>query len=258
MNDIDTINPKVAIAHAEPEWVNTPTSMEIESALQYAQSQPTVALIHGGAGLGKTLSLRRYQEQNTYKENGFRKNVYVITAHPAMKTVTSVLREIAKAIGRGDDACRSDTLARRIEETLRFRDLLIVDEAHDLEIDALNMIRYFHDTVGIGLAYLGNDEVHTRINGRGRKAAMLGPLSSRLGVQCHIPQPTKEDVTAILSAWKVAGSAELELGLQIGQGRGGLRSLTQVLRQAAAIANGRNSSLDHRAMRDAALTFGNF
>lgn len=258
MNDTATINPQVSFDHAEPEWVNTPTSLEIDSALQYAQSHPTIALIHGGAGLGKTLTVRRYQDQNSHKVNGHRSNVYLISAHPAMKTVTSVLLEISKAIGRGDDACRSDTLARRIEETLRFGDLLIVDEAHDLEIDALNMIRYFHDSVGIGLAYLGNDEVHTRINGRGRKAAMLGPLSSRVGVRCNIPHPRKEDVTAILSAWKVNGSKELEIGLQIGQGRGGLRSLTQVLRQATAIAKSRNSGLDHRAMRDAALTFGNF
>jgi DNA transposition AAA+ family ATPase len=175
-----------------------------------------------------------------------------------MKTVTSVLMEISKAIGRGEDACRSDTLTRRISETFRFGDLLIVDEAHDLEIDALNMIRHFHDTVGIGLAYLGNDEVHTRINGRGRKAAMLGPLASRVGVRCHIPHPRREDVTTMLCAWNVKGAKETEIGLQIGQGRGGLRSLTQVLRQATAIAKSRNSSLDHRAMRDAAVTFGNF
>lgn len=258
MNDTTTINPPEALNYAEPEWVDTPTSIEIEHALRCAQTQPTIAMIHGGAGLGKTLTVRRYLDKNSYKVNGCRTNVYVIDANPAMKTVTSVLLEISRAIGRGDDACRSDTLARRIRETLRFGDLLVVDEAHDLEVPALNMIRHFYDTSGVGVAYLGNDEVHTRINGRGRKAAMLGPLSSRVGVRCHIPHPTPEDVTAILAAWNVHGSAELEFGLQIGQGRGGLRSLTQVLRQAAAIAKVRNGQLNHRAMRDAALTFGNF
>ncbi len=258
MNDTATINPQESINYAEPEWVDTPTSIEIEHTLRCAQTQPTIAMIHGGAGLGKTLTMSRYQYKNSHRVNGYRTNVHIITAHPAMKTVTSVLREIGKALGHGDDACRSDSLARRIREAFRQGDLLIVDEAHDLEIDALNMIRYFHDEVGIGVAYLGNDEIHTRINGRGRKAPMLGPLSSRVGVRCHIPHPQGEDVTAILSAWNVHGSAELEFGLQIGQGRGGLRSLTQVLRQAAAIAKGRNGRLDHRAMRDAALTFGNF
>lgn len=262
MNHADTINPPHAIPeYIEPGWVDTPTSKNVWTALTYAQITPTIAMVHGGAGLGKTLTARKYlDEKATINPVGSLRStkptVYMVTAHSGMSTVTSVLCAINEAMGFPGDAYRNDVMTRQIMHRLNPGDLLIVDEAQDLDVKALNQIRHFHDVGGIGIAYLGNDEIQTRIDGRGRQAAFLGPLSSRIGMRLPISRPTEEDVVAILRAWNVHGKKELEYSISIGLSRVGLRGLTQVLRQAAIISKDMTRVLDSRVMRTAAANLG--
>jgi DNA transposition AAA+ family ATPase len=135
-------------------------------------------------------------------------------------------------------------------------DLLIIDEAQHLEIKALDQIRYFSDVGGIGIAYLGNDEIYTRIYGRGRKASFIGPLKSRVGKQLSIPHPTDEDVIAILGAWNIDGKKETDYALKIGLSSIGLRGLTQVLKQSAVIAESLNRVIDSRVLLTAVTNLG--
>ena len=262
MNHADTINPPHAIPeYIEPRWVDTPTSKNVWMALMYAQTTPTIAMVHGGAGLGKTLTAQRYLEEKATSHGvgdlrSSKPTVYMVTAHSGMSTVTSALCAINEAMGFPGDAYRNDVMTRQILTRLNPGDLLIVDEAQDLDVKALNQIRYFYDVGGIGIAYLGNDEIQTRIDGRGRQAAFLGPLSSRVGMRLPIPRPTEEDVAAILGAWNVHGKKELEFSTSIGLSRIGLRGLTQVLRQAATMSKELNRVLDSRVMRTAAANLG--
>lgn len=262
MNHTETINRPHAIPeYIEPEWVDTPTSKNIWTALKYAQTTPTIAMVHGGAGLGKTITAKRLLDETAVRHavgslRSHKPTVYMVTAHSGMSTVTSALCAINEAMGFTGDAYRNDAMTRQILMRLNPGDLMIVDEAQDLEIKALNIIRHFYDVGGIGIAYLGNDEINARINGRGRQAAFMGPLSSRVGMRLPIPHPTEGDVAATLKAWNVHGQKEIECALSIGLGRGGLRALTQVLRQAALIANSMNIVLDARLMRTAAVNLG--
>lgn len=261
MNPADTINPPHAIPeYIEPEWVDTPTSTQIWRALTYAKSTPTIALIYGGAGLGKTHTSKQFWIENSSSHTpgpySIKPTVYMVTAHPGMSTVASALCAIAEVVGRGGDAYRNDTMTRQIIQVLKPGDLLIVDEAQHLDIKALDQIRHFHDVVGIGVAYLGNDAIYTRINGRGRQADFLGPLASRVGMRLSVPRPGEADVTAILKAWNVHGQKENDYALSIGMSSIGLRGLTQVLRQAATISKEANLLLDSRLMRLAAVNLG--
>lgn len=258
MDHVDTINPTVTIpAYLEPEWVDTPTGTQIRQALTYAQSAPTIAMVYGGAGLGKTHTARRYCTENIGRFESSRATVHLVTAHPGMSTVASALYAIGEAVGcTAGHAYRNDALTRQILQALRAGDLLIVDEAQHLDIKALDQIRHFHDVGGIGVAYLGNDEIYTRINGRGKQAAFLGPLASRVGMRLSVPRPREGDVIAILKAWNVHGEKENEYAQSLGMSSIGLRGLTQVLRQAATISQGMNRLLDARIMRAAAANLG--
>lgn len=66
-----------------PEWIETPTAKKITSVLTYAQLAGDIAVIYGGAGLGKTCTLKAYAEQSP--------NVWVVTMSPAHGGVTSTL-----------------------------------------------------------------------------------------------------------------------------------------------------------------------
>lgn len=261
MNHTDTINsPRAIPEYIEPEWVETPTSTLIRTTLIHAQKSPTIALIHGGAGIGKTLTAERYLAEHPKKlDSPYRSDkpaVYMMRACNARKTVTSCLKAIAEQIGHYEDAFRNDTYLRLIERALNPGDLLIVDEAQHLSIEALDQIRYFHDAVGIGIAYLGNDVIHTSINGRGKQAKNMGPLSRRIGMRLPLQSSTKDDVITILSAWNIYGLKECEFACDVGMGRGGIGSLAQVLRHAALISKHANLHIDVRVMRKAASNLG--
>lgn len=261
MNRNETNNhPREAPKYIEPSWVDTPTSRAIWTSLMYAQATPTIVLIHGGAGLGKTHTARQYwiEKSNSPKPGAYTRNptVYMVTCHPGMSTVTSVLCAISEALGRGGDAYRNDVMTRQILQAVMPGDLLIVDEAQHLEIKALDQIRYFSDVGQIGIAYLGNDEIYTRIYGRGRKASFIGPLKSRVGKQLQIPHPTDEDVIAILKAWHIDGKKETDYALKIGLSSIGLRGLTQVLRQSAVIAESMSRAIDSRVLLTAVTNLG--
>lgn len=261
MNHADTINPPHAIPdYIEPEWIDTPTSTLIRAALVHAQTSPTIAMIHGGAGIGKTLTAQRYRAENPKKlDSPCRSNrpaVYMVVACNAIKTVTASLKAIAAQLGYYEDAYRNDAYLRLIEKSLNYGDLLIVDEAQHLSIEALDQIRYFHDAIGIGIAYLGNDVIHTSINGRGIQAKNMGPLSRRIGMRLPLQHSTKEDVSVVLEAWNIQGQKESEFACEVGMGRGGIGALTQVFRQSLLISKHANIPIDVRVMRSAAANLG--
>lgn len=248
-----------ALKQVEPGWVETPTSMAIMDALQYAQITPTISLIYGGAGVSKTTTAMRYfqgthnTKQTKYSILEKRRNVFYVSAAKWVRTPVAILQAITEAVNAyGAQAYRNDQLAKAILRSLNPGDLLIVDEAQHLEADALDGIRYFHDEGGIGIAYLGNEDVYTRINGRSRKAT-FAQLSSRVGMNLHIELPTAGDVDAILEAWGIAGRQARELAHSVALRPGGLRGLIQVLRQSRVLAAGMRKPVDAGIMKAAAM-----
>lgn len=240
----------------EPGWVETPTGIKIMDALSYAQITPTISLIYGGAGVSKTTTAKRYAEMHSHKAQcsgasmcRVKGGVFYISAAKWVRTPVAILQAISIAVGASSaNAYRNDQLAKMILSVLIPGDLLIVDESQHLEPDALDGIRYFHDEGGIGIAYLGNEEVYTRISGRTRKAS-FAQLSSRVGMRLHIEFPDAGDVDALLEEWGVSGKQAREFAISIALRPGGLRGLIQVLRQSRVIAAGMHKTVDATIMK---------
>ncbi len=249
---------RVASDESEPEWVETPTSTRIIGALEFARVTPTIAIIFGGAGVSKTTTALHYLTNRKPEDEG---HVYYVCAARWIRSPTAILQEIAEAIDGhlASNAYRNDSLARGIWRKLRHGDLLIIDEAQHLDADALDGIRYFHDDQekeeGIGIAYLGNQEVYSRISRKGGRAA-FAQLHSRVGMRLHIPAPREGDADAVLETWGIAGRNERQYAQQIASLPGGLRTLTQVLRQARIVARGMKRPVDQNVMRAAADSLG--
>jgi len=227
---------------AEPGWVETPTSERIKDALEFARSTPSICVVYGPAGLGKTISCARYAED-------IGRAVLHVKAGEFSKTPTAIVQLLAEKAGHVGRAYRSEELARFIIERLPRSSLVILDEAQHLSMAALDGIRWFFDEGEVGLALIGNELVYTRIARGGR--AMFAQLESRVGMYLPITRPEPGDLDAVLAAWGVTGREERAFAQEIADAPGALRVLAHVLRQARLAARVMKRPLDAALMRGA-------
>lgn len=213
---------------AGPAWVSTPTSERVIAGLRYAQLAGDIVIIYGGAGLGKTHSIRHYQASSP--------NVFHVELSPATGSILACLEEIALALGINDYARTAAYLHRAICVRLRNTSaLLVFDEAQELGMQALDQVRCIHDRAKVGIALVGNERVYAQMAGSNR-AAYLDRLYSRIGKRIHLKRASESDADALIAAWGISDGASRARCRAIAAKPGALRVLSKALRLAAAYA----------------------
>ena len=224
---------------AAPEWKKTPTAEKILAALRYAKHAGDIALIYGGAGVGKTCTAKNFQDMNP--------NTWIATMSPAMNTIPAALERISLAVGLPEVQPSAIKMENAIVDRLTDSNgLLIIDEAQHLSVSGLDAIRSIHDATGTGVALMGNESVYARITG-GSRQAHFAQLFSRVGYRVQLGSPSLGDVEAIVAAWGVEDSTAQALCMDIARQAGALRGLTKVLRLAhmSLGEEDRNLTTDH-------------
>ena len=242
----DTQSSALEPCETAPVWVQTPTATAIEGALNYARIRPSIAVVYGGAGVGKTTTIDRYARASA--------GVWVWEAKKSQRSMLEALRAIEGTMsGYPCEEKRSSTISRMIAQRLQWAHkpaLLIIDEAQHLKLDAVEELRSIHDSTGVGLVLSGNESVYTQLTGRTRRAD-FAQLFSRVGKRLRLDKPAPGDVAAILQAWRIEGIKERELCQQIASLPGGLRGLVNVLVDAATAAQAMGRAVDIKALRAA-------
>lgn len=229
-------------------WVDTTANRAVEDALLFAQDAGSIAVIYGGAGLGKTTAVKRYAERNP---NGWR-----VTATPATSGLMAMLEGVAAALELRNIQNRPSAYAGEIIQRLTgTRGLLVIDEAQHMGTPALEELRSIHDAAGAGLVLVGNEAVYSRLTGGSRKAT-FAQLFSRVAFKLRVGTPTRADTDAILSAWGVEGAKEREWAHQVATLPGGLRGLAHTLRQARMFSSQEDGAVDLRALQSAWRNLG--
>lgn len=230
---VDAYNARMIESRAlpvAPAWVSTPNGERVLAALGYAQVAGDIALIYGGAGLGKTTGIEEYERLNP--------NVWVATMSPSTASVVPALEEIAYALGLREVSGGAARLKRAIIARLRgTHGLLVVDEAQHLGTAALDEIRTLHDATGLGIALVGNESVYARMTG-GNRAAYLDRLFSRIGKRVRLTRASRDDIDALIDAWALKTKDCRQALHDIAAKPGGLRGLTKVMRLASMFAHG--------------------
>jgi len=204
-----------------PAWLATP------SALKFAHAHGEIGLIYGGAGMGKTATVRHYR--------GERNNVWVATMTPAHAGLVSALKGIAAAVGAEVSGNGAEALYREIVRKVeRSGGLLVIDEAQHLTVPALEQIRAIHDATGLGLAFVGNERVYAQMAGVAR-AAYLAQLRSRIGRTVRLLKAQPVDVEVLMGAWQVDAGCAGALR-EIAGKPGALRNVMKVLKLAVGMA----------------------
>lgn len=213
----------------EPGFVETAIVRRVLEELLYAQELPGVALVSLGPGMGKTTAIREVLRR--------RPHTYCITLSPSTRTVPAVSREIAGAIGI---ASHPHELRNRIGEKLRRngrRTLLMVDEAQNLGDDVVQELRHWHDIFEVGLALLGNEDVHTRW-GATKPRDGYGQTHRRIDGRVRAHRPSQADIDLFVGAWGIADPAINKLLRAIGTKPGAFGQITKTLKRASIHAAG--------------------
>jgi DNA transposition AAA+ family ATPase len=167
---------------------------------------------------------------------------------PDCAGVTPALEEIALGMGlevQGGAAAHRRAIVRRLIDAGDNGALLIIDEAQHLGTAAFDEIRTLHDRASAGIAYLGNRGVWAQLVGGGRKGEALDRVHSRIGARVHSTGASKQDIAAMLDAWRIKDRAARAALGEIAKRPGALRAATKAIRTATLFAAGAPLTVEH-------------
>lgn len=231
----------------EPGYFETPTSLRIRALLVVAQ-MGRITLGATGPGTGKTMTTRHYQSSVS--------NCWVATMKPTTRTVNAMIGEVMRAVGGTSKMGWTRQLSNQVADMVSGkRGVIVIDEANNLELDAIEEIRSWHDATGVGVCLLGNEELLMRIEGGPRRDA-YARLNSRIA-QRHIQTlPLEGDIEAFCEAWGIGDPACRRMLGQTAMtpGAGGLREMKQIVESASMLAEEEGQTLGLSHLRDAQST----
>jgi hypothetical protein len=231
----------LAVAPEAPPYMQTPTAHAFVDALLYAQIMPQIVVIAGGAGIGKTTAALRYRATSP--------NVWIATVEPQLSGIFGILTEIAGELGVDERV--PARLGRAVGTRVKgVGGLLVIDEAQHLKIPALEQLRSLHDKYGVGLALLGNEQVHALFGGDKPRPG-FAQLFSRVGSRITQARPCAADIDILIDGWGVADAEEKKLLRAIARKPGALRGLSQTMKFASILAAGAGKRRDIRHIRAA-------
>jgi DNA transposition AAA+ family ATPase len=228
----------------EAPFFEGPAALRIMATLEYAQQAGDMASIIAAPGIGKTTTAEEYARRNP--------NCWIATITPSSANIAMTLTEICDAIGVHPENFRG---ARSMAQIIRMKvrgthGLLIIDEAQQLGLPAIEEIRSLHDSTGIGIAFLGSYAFQARVSHE-RLQARTAQIMSRLGMRVAIARPTDDDVEAMLDAWDITGHKERDYLKRLAAGAGALRNVAKTIRLAALSAAGAKEELQFKHLEDA-------
>ena len=212
----------------DPPFQMTQTAAAFLATLQMAQALGTMAVISGGAGVGKTKAVCECRRTTA--------NVWVVTARADTATMGAFLEAVCDALGISERIARrrAGACIGRLKDT---GGLVVVDEAQHLTTEALELLRGIHDASGVGMVVVGNETVYSKLEGRGRTPE-FAQLFSRIGRRTRRSTPSRSDIDMMVAAWGITDAGQVKLLRAIGQKPGALRNIRMTMRQAHLLAMG--------------------
>jgi DNA transposition AAA+ family ATPase len=245
---------------------NINVAKQIYGAARWAIETNGIVLVHGPAGIGKTITAMAVRAETP--------GSVFVSIKTAGQSKLSVLESIAQAMRLPNIKMTSWQLFQQIEMALKDTGrLLIVDEIHKLvgrrKDEALHCLRDLHDATGIPMLWLGVSSIATYIQtGQAQNYEPLDQLYSRIGLWLNLTELANqsgggdgggsglysiEDIQKILTAGKLRITPDAARFLQIlanTPGAGALRTVSKLLQLAQRHAARSNAPIDAQMLRD--------
>lgn len=218
IEELASISSQKKVAPKEPGYMETSISKNVINAIRYSHLQGKISVVYGDAGIGKTMAFRNYLENNALAIG--------ITISPTYASITGVNEKLAEQLGVRERVARKQTteIVNKLKGSGR---VVVIDEAQHLTVRALDHLRCIADESGVGLCFIGNEEVYKKL--KGNKSEDFAQLFSRIGMRRHVlvNNITKQDVQSIFGSY-VTGDEDVELLFRICRTAYGLRGAVNV------------------------------
>ncbi|WP_205647171.1 AAA family ATPase [Aeromonas jandaei] len=169
-------------------FVRTYTAKKCLEVIKMAHLDGEINVIYGDAGMGKTMVMRQYAEDN--------RTAILLEADPGY-TARVVLEEICKKLElsrSGNMHELSDAIVLKLKNSGR---ILLIDEAENLPHRALEVIRRLHDKAGIGVVLAGMPRLLVNLKGRrGEFKQLYSRVGFALALGEHLPRGDIDDIAA--------------------------------------------------------------
>lgn len=208
-----------AVAPQAPEYKETSISSMVYDLIEYCHIQGKIAVAYGDAGTGKTMAVKQYQKKHP-------DGSVVITVSPCFASITGVNELIAEQLRIKEKIARK-IYGEAVAKLKGSNKVLIIDEAQHLTVRVINHLRCMSDESGIGIAFVGNEEIYLKMKGSGQ--ASYAQLYSRIANNKHIltSQITKEDIALLFEDSAIEEKA-IEQLLAISRTNYGIRGAVNV------------------------------
>lgn len=175
-----------------PDYAETTVTRLVIQAIGIAHMRGVVSVAYGDAGVGKTTAVNHYLQENNLAIG--------ITIIPTYASLTGVNELLSEALGVRERTDRKIT--REIVDKLKGSGrVIIVDEAQHLTVRAIEHLRSISDVAGIGVCFVGNETIYTKLIGSHR--AEFAQLYSRIGIRKPVTVDTncREDIYRIFARY---------------------------------------------------------
>ncbi len=175
------------------DFVETRISTTIWGLLDYIRKRRTVSMIYGDSGVGKTKAIVEWSKNKT--------DVILITARPTLSTPKEIMKSLAEELKTKTTGTQGD-IARGVIKKLKGTDkMIIIDEAQQLTIKAIDELRSLNDDTETktAIVLVGNHPLYEKINKEEDDELVL--LKNRMSVPLEITSKmvTKEDIEKIFT-----------------------------------------------------------
>ncbi len=227
-----------------PGYFDTRTSLRMLDLLEIAHSG-RITVVGTGPGTGKTFTMDEYADRAG--------STVRVTMSPSTGNLLAMIQSVLGALGvEQRRLSKADASAMVVARMAGKRLLLVIDEGNWLTLESIEQLRFWHDTIGIGICIFGNEQLVQTIK-TGPKRDQLARLLSRIANMHEQRTPLPEDVAAFSDHWGIE-QPDIRRYLEniaLTPDSGGLRECKQLIEAATMLAVADDRGLSISDLRDA-------
>jgi DNA transposition AAA+ family ATPase len=224
-------------------FCSTSASILIWEVMEYCDHRNRMGVVIAESGSGKSETAKEYQRQN--------RATMIVTANATTRTLGATMRLLTEHVGGRPKTNTIDDMLNKVLNRLKgSRRLLIIDDAHFIPWAGLEVIRKLYDCAGVGVVYLGQEELYNQMTGNSDKARLFDQIYSRVAIKRDRIKVERDDVNMIVESLYPHGfgADEMKYLYQKARGKGHLRNITYILEMLMDIKKTQPEMTDMEAL----------